>query len=257
MEYCKNCGAEISGNFCSNCGQKKFVDKDKTLRGFLLNFLSEFFNFDSRFFRSIKYLLISPGFLTFEFMQGRIEKYVHPIKLYLFISLVVFLVDSYSDSDNFQTFTSDDSLTKDYIESSIESKNISRELYKEKFNTNLQGKLPLYTIVMIILFSLPLKLMYIASKRRYVEHLVLAIHFFSFVLICTMLGEIISLISDYDPTLFFLFVPPMFYLLISLRKVYSQGWLLSAAETVLLGIYYTGLIVGWVFGSVVITTWMT
>ena len=99
--------------------------------------------------------------------------------------------------------------------------------------------------------------MYIASKRRYVEHLVFAIHFFSFVLLSIMCADIISDFTDYDPTLFFIFVPPMIYLMVSLKKVYSQGWLLSAAETVLLGIYYTGLILGWTYGSVLMTTWMT
>lgn len=256
-EYCRNCGAEISGNFCSNCGQKRFVDYSKTVKGFLLNFASEFFNFDARFFRTLKYLLTRPGMLTHEFMEGRIERYVHPIKLYLFVSLVVFVTGSFLETDYFKTFTEKDSFYKPYIESAIQSDQISRDVYREKFNYNLEGKLPLYTIIMLVLFSLPLKLMYLPSKRRYTEHLVFAIHFFTFVLLSSLAADLISYFTDYDPTLFFMFVPPMIYLLISLKKVYHQGWLLSAGETVVLGIYYCCLVVAWALGSVFVTTLMT
>ncbi len=54
--------------------------------------ISDYFHFDHMFFHTLKPLLFKPGYLTTEYMAGRRVQYLHPVKMYIFISVVYFLL---------------------------------------------------------------------------------------------------------------------------------------------------------------------
>lgn len=56
------------------------------------HFLYDITHFDSKFFDSMKYLLLKPGFLPKEYMKGRRASYLNPIKKYVFTSAIFFLL---------------------------------------------------------------------------------------------------------------------------------------------------------------------
>ena len=88
---CLNCGTELKGRFCYACGQKDLPQR-QTLGELLTNFVGSFTSFESKFFKTLKYLLFYPGFLTSEYNSGRRERYYHPARAYVFISFVFFLL---------------------------------------------------------------------------------------------------------------------------------------------------------------------
>ena len=91
---CENCGHEFQGHFCPNCGQE--VAEFNRPFGFILyDFAGNFFAFDTRFFRTLKYLLFRPGFLTSEFFQGRRMSYSPPFRIFVFLSFIVFLSEHF------------------------------------------------------------------------------------------------------------------------------------------------------------------
>lgn len=49
-------------------------------------------HFDSKFFDTLKYLLLRPGFLTKEYLRGRRASYLHPIRMYVFTSAIFFII---------------------------------------------------------------------------------------------------------------------------------------------------------------------
>lgn len=55
---------------------------------------SDFFHFDSRFFKSFIPFFFKPGFLTREYLAGRRVRYIHPLRLYFFVSIVMLLLSS-------------------------------------------------------------------------------------------------------------------------------------------------------------------
>ena len=87
---CKNCAAPAYGAFCSACGQP--VD---THRRSVLHLLHDLFkdvaSFDSRILRTVIALFAEPGELSVAFREGRTQRYVPAVRLYLFISLIFFL----------------------------------------------------------------------------------------------------------------------------------------------------------------------
>lgn len=88
---CLNCGTELEGKFCHHCGQENLQIKENF--GHLMNHaVSDYFHFDHQFFHTLKPLLFQPGKLTNEYMAGRRVQYLHPIKMYIFISLVFFIL---------------------------------------------------------------------------------------------------------------------------------------------------------------------
>lgn len=92
---CPNCNKGLQDwmNYCPKCGQENHV-KRASLSLLTKDFLQDYWTFDSKFFRSIIPLLFKPGYLTNEFIEGRRQKYIPPVRLYLFISFIFFLTSS-------------------------------------------------------------------------------------------------------------------------------------------------------------------
>lgn len=88
---CPNCGALKQGRFCAVCGQN---DRDylQSLFPVLSHILAETFEADSRVWRTLGGLFFRPGFLSLEFSRNRRARYLSPFRLYLFTSLLFFLV---------------------------------------------------------------------------------------------------------------------------------------------------------------------
>ena len=96
---CPNCGTLKQGRFCAVCGQN---DRDylRSLFPVLYQILAETFEADSRVWRTLGALFYRPGFLSLEFSRNRRAHYLSPFRLYLFTSLLFFLVLSLTVDDS-------------------------------------------------------------------------------------------------------------------------------------------------------------
>lgn len=90
-EFCLNCGTRLQDVYCHHCGQKD-IPRRQTLRELIENFIGSFYSFESKFFRTVRFLLFKPGFLPAEYTAGKRESYYHPARAYVFISFVFFLL---------------------------------------------------------------------------------------------------------------------------------------------------------------------
>jgi Protein of unknown function (DUF3667) len=88
--HCEDCGAELHGRYCSLCGQVA-VDYHRSFRHVIADVAESFLNWDSKFTKTLGLLVISPGWLTNQFVAGRRTRYLHPLRLYLLVSIVFFL----------------------------------------------------------------------------------------------------------------------------------------------------------------------
>lgn len=99
---CKNCEKDYEEGFqfCPYCGQKK--DDELTLGVLFYNTISNYFSFDARFFKSYIPLMVKPGYLAKQFVQGKRLLYLHPAQMYLFISVIFFFLFSIISRDQIQ-----------------------------------------------------------------------------------------------------------------------------------------------------------
>lgn len=102
VRRCLNCGTELNGEFCHNCGQQA-TKANSTVKGFILEYINNAFLWDANQIRTIWLLVRRPGFLTKEFIAGKYASYVHPLKLnmfLLFVFITVFLLFSSDEKIN-------------------------------------------------------------------------------------------------------------------------------------------------------------
>lgn len=90
-KVCLNCNAAIYGRFCHVCGQEN-INPHESFWHLTTHFFADIFHYDGKFFSTLKYLLFKPGFLAKEHLRGKRASYLHPIRLYVFVSAIFFLI---------------------------------------------------------------------------------------------------------------------------------------------------------------------
>ncbi len=123
---CRNCGKPLppASSYCPSCSQR-FTTGKINFKDFVLELIDNFFSLDSRWFQTLKYVLV-PGKLTKEFFLGKHKTYIHPIRIFLVV-VAVFLYalsqDLFSSDD--EKIFQDDSfkirLYKNYILNELDS----------------------------------------------------------------------------------------------------------------------------------------
>lgn len=94
---CLNCGWSLipGANYCSQCGQDT-ANHPPTLFEFVHEFVSHYVAAEGKLWKSLWALMCRPGFLTLEYLAGRKQRYVLPLRLLLSLGLVFFLVAKYA-----------------------------------------------------------------------------------------------------------------------------------------------------------------
>ena len=95
LTHCENCGAELQGHWCSQCGQPA-IEYRRSFRYVVADLLNEFLNWDSKFFTTIALLIFKPWRLTNAFLAGKRVRYVNPLRLYLLASILFFFAVNYA-----------------------------------------------------------------------------------------------------------------------------------------------------------------
>ena len=88
---CRNCGAQAPLKFCPECGQETTLHPP-SLGEFLHEFVGHYVALEGSLWRTLAMLLMKPGRLTREYLDGRRRRYVLPLRLYLTASFLFFLV---------------------------------------------------------------------------------------------------------------------------------------------------------------------
>ena len=88
---CLNCGTRLRGQYCGHCGQR-FRSRLISLWELISDAFGDLFELDSRLWQTLVPLVIRPGRLTHDYLQGRRARYMPPFRMYLVMSLVFFVV---------------------------------------------------------------------------------------------------------------------------------------------------------------------
>lgn len=110
IQNCKNCGASLSNQYCSVCGQRAVV-RIVSLWEVLRDLIDEVFFLESRVWQTLGPLFFRPGLLTMDYLAGRRARYVPPVRLYIVLSVIFFVVVSLTD--RLQRDTVDDNASQE------------------------------------------------------------------------------------------------------------------------------------------------
>jgi Protein of unknown function (DUF3667) len=250
---CLNCGTEVSGNFCSNCGQEN-VETHENFFHLAGHFISDYFHFDSKFFRSLIPLFIRPGFLTKEYWHGRRVHYIHPLRLFFFIT-IIFMISTTAFYRNFGdqmkkemikpdkklaqidstyiTSLKDRKLAKELTEAKIKDERMKRKLSKgiDDFFVYIKYM----TFFLLPVYALVFRVLYRRRRPFYVDHLVYAMHLQSFAYV--LFGFVLLIPFVFPQSFNFLLTSILLvifmYVGISLHFLYKQPWWKTFLKSVL------------------------
>lgn len=305
-DSCANCQTELSGPFCHNCGQenKNYI---RSVWSVVTEFFGEFGNWDGRVWRTLIPLVLQPGRLSSSYVSGQRVRFVPPLRLYLFISILAFLVFS-AMGNNFRIAgITPDGVHTVPIEQLVaptgserpsgragaetntelvpEISNFQVGFLSEQVNQEISTKLrqvaqnpklflnnffslvPQLMLVMLPLFALWLKLLYVFQKRFYLEHLVLALHTHAFILVALLallglnslraylyeLTEVIAVTSALTSMYRVLLAWMVLYLLLAQKNFYKQSWFRTIVKFLLTGLMYWVLLFALLITAVVIS----
>ncbi len=100
---CLNCGTAVTGQYCGQCGQRA-TTRLISLWELVSDAFGDLFELDSRLWRTMIPLLIRPGLLTRDYLQGRRARYMPPFRMYLVLSLLFFVIAFFDPHDQLAIF---------------------------------------------------------------------------------------------------------------------------------------------------------
>ena len=103
IENCLNCGTALSGQYCGNCGQRS-RSRLISLWELVSDAFGDLLELDSRIWKTLIPLLVRPGKLTYEYLQGRRASFMPPFRTYLVLSILFFLVLLFDPKEEFGIF---------------------------------------------------------------------------------------------------------------------------------------------------------
>ena len=87
---CANCGAELAGPYCQQCGQKAHIHR--TLTAIAHDLLHGVLHLDGKLSHTLPLLIFKPGRLTRRYIEGERAKFVSPMSMFLFGVFAMFAV---------------------------------------------------------------------------------------------------------------------------------------------------------------------
>jgi len=252
---CPNCGTQlpVEANFCQNCGQENHHQR-VTLGTLLKDLVHENFTWDAKAIRSIVPLIIKPGLLTLEFMNGKRANYNRPLRLYLFVSFVYFVVSGFvgdqtdsdveveavenadefikvnfaegeSDSIELATIHQDSSGWKgnEFLKTNFPEATASIETREGllRFQEALLNSLPMFFFAIIPAFGFWMFLLFYRRGSYYVDSFVFSLHGQTAIFIGVLIVIIVQMIFPREIFSFIMFFLLFYYFAVAAKRVYK------------------------------------
>jgi hypothetical protein len=286
---CLNCGAPLSGPFCSQCG-KRVVPPHPTTRELVGDAYDELVGWDGKFARTIRLLLTRPGELTAAVIGGQRARYVGSVRLYLMCSVVFFLLQTtvpFPDVDkDFEIGfgvgvggTTDQTPGEAALGKAVtsglatltvdERAALDREIDAQPWMIRpmvramaedydglmrrAQEAIPRVLFVLIPVLALVLGVFY--RGRHYPEHLYFATHFGAFVFVVLALETFVEFTRSLPAIAVTQIVGAIViivYVVMALRRVYGGSWLATGAKALGVSVIYGAL---WSSAVLAVTLW--
>lgn len=183
---CPECGTALVSDYCHGCGAKRPEARDLSVRHFFSEAAQELTSVEhSKLFHTIRALLFRPGFLTLEWIAGRRRRYLKPLNLclgILAVSLFAYSVYKPVSTYDLETLLAQNGQpeTRAPIERLAAKKRMEVSVLFDRISDKWQRYMSLSPLLIVGAFALVLQLVFIFSRRYFVEHLVFSMHFVSF-----------------------------------------------------------------------------
>jgi len=251
---CLNCGAELTGAYCSHCGQED-TELRVSIKRLARDFMAEQLGLESKVPTTLWRLISKPGVLTKEYLSGKRVRSLLPLRLYLSASVVYFLllampffgrgfksqlkmtgvdaaaIDSTGLKLDSSTTITIGQLDRGRLEKSTSNSTAGQFVRKrmkrfegmtaqetvDLFKSSFIRYMPNAVFLLLPVFALILYTLYRKTGRFYAEHLIFTLHIHAFAFIALILALVLPDALDIVVPLWILY-----YLYRAMRVVYEE-----------------------------------
>lgn len=208
---CASCGTPLTGRYCAQCGEKVVDPGTQTVRHFVVHTLTdELAHLDGKFWRTLRALVLRPGFLSEEYSAGRRRPYIKPARL-LITSIITYalltqggllvtltigpmilsvapvavpeglsVADTVTRIDRFN-------LLAVALAAKERSTDTTSEAARSRFHARLNQFAQPLSFANVVLLGLALYLLFRRKRTLLVEHMVFSMYVVSFVLLSSLM----------------------------------------------------------------------
>lgn len=220
---CPDCDVALAGNWCADCGQRAPRPDDLSARRFFGLFWEETTSLDSRTWRTLR-AFFTPGELTRAAFAHQRQRYLPPLRLYLIVSGVFFLLAW--------------GVYYDAIAAAVQLNPAGQPpgIVALLSDPVAAGRIADYTAWFrfgaVLLFGLGVALLFWRRRLPLGAHLIFAAHYycadfllFSLFAIPMAFAPAAQLVVYWSLTTSIGMVVLLIYLILALRRAYAIGWL--------------------------------
>lgn len=228
---CVSCGAAVPGRYCPACGERRRMPEEMSARHFLRELADDVLDVDSRAVRSVRYLLARPGFLTLEYIAGRRQAYLGPLRMYLTafaLSLFVGLLVPQASTQQGRSVA--DGMRK-LVHWVAVRRGIADAAAEKAIEQTVAQHVTWLSALIPLVFAVFLFAVFQRRRRWFGEHLVFATHFgtFNFVVALVLIPFQLLAVRFAGPASAVVvsavaLVPMLAYTMLAVRRVYGTGW---------------------------------
>ena len=268
-EPCHSCGTRYAGNFCPQCGQEAATGAP-TAWALIYEFLTRNVFERGKLLRTLWRLVRHPGALTVDFLEGRRQYFIRPVRLYFSLSALLFLLLSFQSETFVGEFLKGWSSVDVAVANADKAKGApvsnqpipffeqmakiwptgklqqrarrlatmpSNELVAEETRAALNN-LPKCMFLLMPAFAWLLRVAFLRRAIPYGAHLLFAVHYHCLVflggLLCFIVPEAINPV---------IFLGLWLWLIPALRVTYGISWWRAFYRWVLLSVLYPVLLI--------------
>jgi hypothetical protein len=239
---CANCGAVLQGDWCHDCGQLA-EDFHRSIGRLTMEAIEGLTHLDGRFWVTAPALILHPAKLTRDYIDGHRAAQIPPLRLFLVVLLLVFLIGSVTGgkSEAFRFNGSSNASARARAEAQIDRIDVRlaginsdaanrwiRPRLKavledpKRFQLVMESQAERFAFLSLPLATLLLTLLFVFQRRFFIfDHTIFALHSLSFQGLLFSVGSIAGTL--WDPlTGVFLLVAPV-HLFVHMRGAYGIG----------------------------------
>ncbi|MCB0771305.1 MAG: DUF3667 domain-containing protein [Flavobacteriales bacterium] len=203
---CKSCGSVVIGRYCSACGERVLTPDDHTLKHYLGALLNAFTFADSKFWNTLKAVVLRPGELSAAYMAGQRVKYMRPVAFFFLANFIYFAFPV------FQTFNTSleghmrympyRSWANAAVEQHLEGSGETLDAFTARYTPASANNAKLMLVLMVFLLVLPVGLLYARKRAYFSAHVTAAFELMAFhvwvstIVLGTVFGLLVFLLNS-------------------------------------------------------------
>ena len=184
---CRSCAAEVTGEYCSQCGEKVMRPAEKSLRAFFGHLFHEITTLDGKFLKTLVLMLRKPGEVSHQYMNGRRVPFYKPVSMFFVANLVYFLFPAFNSLNSSlyvqMNLLPHSALVTRMVNEYLTSHAVSLEVFAIQYNQQATNMAKLFLILLVVYFSIPLAIVNFSRRMYFSDHLLVSLETCSLVIL--------------------------------------------------------------------------